>query len=320
MEITQFKLDRGSVYAEFILSSADICASGTPQGAVKAAIDEMASAKGIPSLIYTRVTAMEERPDDALFIRMEGAIPPEVILGPYIGVTVDIGHCEDFEEAAIQAAAKNIRVVLPELMVQRKIDSLLLDQERGLLESLSLNTLADIRAIILDLNDTLSLNLDDESVWAKAMKAAENYIGMGMQDIGAFTQAFDGVLDVDGESIVRAAERRAYARGGLSAESVADDVFEGWLKTENKTRDQWREEQREQAELMCRIDLMLAAVADEEKFDATQEELEQAVNTFATQYQMRPDEIIATVGLESIRYQIRISKATQCIAENAVSK
>lgn len=320
MEISKFKLDKGSVYADLILSAADICAAGTPQAAVKAALDEMTAAKDIPALIYTRVTAMEERPDDALFVSLEGAIPPEVILGPYLGVTVDIGHNEDFQEAAILAAAKNIRVVLPELMVQRKIDAALVETQSGLLESLSLNTLADIRAIIIDLNSTLSLGLSDDTIWIRAMKAAENYIGMGAQDIGAFIQSFEGVLDVDDENIVRAAEKRAYARGTLTAEVIADEIFEAWLRTEGKTREQWRDEHREYAELMCRIDLLLSAVADEEGFDATQEELEQAVHTLAAQYQMSAEEIIAAVGLDSIRHQIRISKANQIIVDNARNK
>lgn len=320
MEISKFKLDKGSVYADIILSAADICTAGTPQAAVKAALDEMTTAKDIPALIYTRVTAMEERPDDALFVSLEGAIPPEVILGPYLGVTVDIAHNEDFQEAAILAAAKNIRVILPELMIQRKIDAALVETQSGLLESLSLNTLADIHAIIINLNTTLSLGLSDETVWIRAMKAAENYIGTGAQDIGAFVQSFDGVLDADDESIVRAAEKRAYARGALTAEVVADEIFEAWLRTEGKTREQWREEHREYAELMCRIDLLLSAVADEEGLDATQEELEQAVNTLVGQYRMSAEEIIAAVGLESIRHQIRISKANQIIVDNARNK
>ena len=207
MTITNCKIDRGSVYADILLAPADIAAAGSPQEAVKTALAALAQENGLATLIYTRVTAMDAQPDGSLAVSLEGAIPPEVILGPYLGVEVDIGHCEDFEDAALRAAAKNLRVVVPELVIQRKIDTALLEKEAELLESLSLNTLADIRAIIADLNDALDLGLDDEEMWAKALKAAENYIGMGMQDIGAFAQSFDGVLDVDAQDIVRGAPR-----------------------------------------------------------------------------------------------------------------
>ena len=266
------------------------------------------------------MTAMDECGDGGIDVRFEGAIAPDVILGQYKGVEVDVGHCEDFEEAALQAAARNIRAAVPELMIQRKIDSALLEKETELLESLSLNTLADIRAIIGDLNGTLSLGLDDVQLWEKAVAAAESYIGMGMQDIGAFTQAFDGILDVDEESIVRAAERRAYARGELAAEQVASEVFAAYLCTEGKSLEQWREEQHDSAEAQCRADLLLGAVADAENITATPEELERAAYDLAAQYQMPVEAVISAVGEDAIRHHIRMTKANQIIVDNARNK
>ena len=320
MTITNCTIDRGSVYADILLAPEDVAAAGSPQEAVKTALAALAREEGVAALIYTRVTAMDAQPDGSLAVSLEGAIPPEVILGPYLGVEVDIGHCEDFEDAALRAAAKNLRVVVPELVIRRKIDSALLEKESELLESLSLNTLADVRAIIADLNDALGLGLGDEEIWAKALRAAENYIGMGMQEIGAFAQSFDGVLDADAQEIVRAAERRACARGEMPAEQIAEDVFDAWLRTEGKTRDMWRAEQREYAELLSRIDFLLAAVADEEGVTADDEELERAACELAAQYQMSVDEVLAAVGADAIRHHIRMTKADQLIVENARNK
>ncbi len=317
MTITNCTVDRGSVYADILLAPADAAAAGSRQEAVRTALAALAQEKGLAPLIYIRVTAMDAQPDGSLAISLEGAIPPEVVLGQYLGVEVDIGHCEDFEDAALHAAAKNLRVAVPEIIIRRKIDSALLEKETELLDSLSLNTLADVRAIIAELNDTLSLDLDDEEIWRKAMKVAENYIGMGMQDIGAFVQAFDGVLDVDAQDIVRAAERRAYARGEMHAAQIADEVFDAWLRTEGKTREAWRAEQREYAELLGRVDFLLAAVADEEGVTADDEELKRAVRDLAAQYQMNEDEVLASAGADAIRYHIRMTKANRIIVENA---
>lgn len=320
MKTTAFKLDKGSVYTTFVLSPDELTAAGSSQGAIQAALDALTVEHNLPALIYTRVTAMNELDDGSLEVTADAAIPPEVILGPYLGVEVDMGHNEDFAEAAVMAAAKNLRMVVPEVLIQRKIDAAMLENETALLDSLSLNTLADVRAIIAELNDKLTLCLDENTIWGKAMQAAENYIGMGMQDIGAFAQAFEGVIAADGEAVVRAAERRAYARGELSAEQIADEVFEAWLHTENLTREQWREAQRESAELVCRVDFLLAAVADEEGLTADEGEIESAARTLAAQYMMNPEDILAAVGEESIRHHIRISKANQIIVENAKNK
>ncbi len=252
MTITNCTIDRGSVYADILLAPEDVAAAGSPQEAVKTALDALAREEGVAALIYTRVTAMDAQPDGSLAVSLEGAIPPEVILGPYLGVEVDIGHCEDYEDAAL--------------------------------------------------------------------RAAENYIGMGMQEIGAFAQSFDGVLDADAQEIVRAAERRACARGEMPAEQIAEDVFDAWLRTEGKTRDTWRAEQREYAELLSRIDFLLAAVADEEGVTADDEELERAACELAAQYQMSVDEVLAAVGADAIRHHIRMTKADQLIVENARNK
>ncbi len=317
MIIDECTIEKGSVYAKLTLESSDIAVAGSVQGAVKSALEALTQEKGIPALNYTRVTAMDDQPDGSVCITLEAVIPPTVILGPYKGVVVDIGHCEDFEQAAIEAAARNLRVAVPELMIQRKIDSILLEKQTELIESLSLNTLADIRAVLDDVNETAKLRLDDETLWKLAMNAAENYISLNAQDIGSFVAAFEGLTAADDESIVRAAERRAHLRGRLPAEQIAQEVFDAWLHTEHKSLEQWREEQRESAELMSRIDLLLAAVAEEEKLDASAEEFEQALNDLAAQYQMRPDDVLAAVGGDAIRHHIKMTKANQIIVDNA---
>lgn len=319
MKILNCEIDKGSVYAKLSVSANEIKSAGSVQDAVKAAIAAFSEEKGLPSLIYTRVTAMDEN-GSATEVTFEGAVPPQVILGPYKGIEVDIGHCEDFEEAAVQAAAKNLRVAVPELMIRRKIDSVMLEKESELIDSLSLNTLADIHSILGELNSEFGLGLGEKELWEKSMKAAENYIGMGMQDIYAFTQAFDGIIELDGEQIARAAEKRAYARAELPAEQIAAEVFDAYLCTEGKTLDQWREEQREAALTMSRIDFLLAAVADEEGLTVEQDELDRAVYNLAAQYQMPVEAVLNAVGEEAIRHHIRMTKANQIIVDNARNK
>lgn len=317
MIINNCTIEKGSVYAAITLEREDVSAAGSADGAVKAALEVLTREQSLPALIYVRVTAMDEQPDGSIRVTLEGVITPTVVLGPYRGVEVDVGHCEDFEQAALEAAARNLRVAVPELMIQRKIDTVLFEKQTELIESLSMNTLADIRAILEDLNAAHSLGLDDAALWKIALTAAENYIAMNTQDIGAFVSAFDGLTTADGESIVRAAERRAYSRGQLPAEQIAQNVFDAWLHTEGKTLTQWREEQREYGELMCRIDLLLSAVADEEQLDASPDEVERALYDLAAQYQMNTADVLAAVGEASIRHHIRMTKANQIIVENA---
>lgn len=314
MKLINSKNENGGIYAEIIIEAADMAQFSTAQKAIEYYIMAHAKSEGISSLLFTRVTKMDEKADGDLEVHFEAAISPKVVLGRYKGVPVDIGHCEDFEEAAVTAAANNMEIALPLLIVERKLDTLTLEKEAELLQSVSLNTLSDVYAILKE----LSAEQDDDSRWTDAMEIAESYLNMGMQDIDYFAQCISDVcFDADEEEISKAVVRRAESRGSLAPELLATQVFQAYLHTQNMTNEQWREQLREEAERQCKVDFLLSAVVEAESITASDAELDKAAYDLAAQYQMSDKDVLMITGEEAIRHQIKMAKARKLIVENA---
>ena len=308
------KFENGSLYARLIVEPSDIAQFSSTQKAVEYCIMAHAKTLGIDALLFTRVTEMNDLEDGSVELCFEAAASPKVELGQYKGVVVDIGHCEDYEEAALTAAARNLRVELPLLIVERKIDTILLEKETELLQSVSLNSLADVYEIL----KALVPEQEDESRWADATEISESYLNMGVQDMDYFAQCISDVcFDAEEEEISKAVQHRAEERSSLPPETVASQVFAAFLHTQDKTMETWREETREEAERQCRVDFLLSAVVDAEQLSASDSELDKAAYDLAVQYQMSDRDVLAIVGEDALRHQIKMTKARQLIIEAA---
>ena len=250
----------------------------------------------------------------------DAAIAPEVTLGQYKDLVVKIGHNEDFEEAVLFAAARNLDVEVPEIVIDRKIDNLLLELQANIYDSISLNTLADVYAIIKSLNDDLGIEQSDDEAWQDAMEISENYLSTGVQDIEAFADAIGEICEADSGSITEAVLYRARQRGRLTVQALGEQLFNALLRTEEKTMEQWRQESREMAEMRCRVDFLINAVAEVEDPEISDDEFDTAAAEFAAQYQMTVEDLIAAMTKESILKQLKAIKARQIIIESARDK
>ena len=236
MKVVESSFENGTIAARLVLSKNDIDEFSTPQKAVEYYIMFHAKSLGIKSLLFTRVTAMDEREDGSIEMCFEAASSPEVVLGQYKGVPVEIGHCEDFEEAAVTAAARNAKVELPLLIVIRKLETIKLEKEAELLQSVSINALADVYAILAELDN----ERDEKTRWADAMEISESYLNMGIQDANYFAECIGDVcIEADNEEIIKAIERRAEQRSALPPEVIGKQVFEAFLQSQGSSKEQW---------------------------------------------------------------------------------
>lgn len=316
MKVIESSFESGTIAARLVLSKSDIAEFSTPQKAVEYFIMFHAKSLGINSLLFTRVTAMDECKDGSLEIHFEAAASPKVVLGQYKGVPVEIGHCEDFEEAAVTAAARNAKVELPMLIVNRKLETIKLEKEAELLQSVSINALADVYAILAELDD----EQDEKTRWADAMEISESYLNMGIQDADYFAECIGDVcIEADNEEIIKAIERRAEQRSALPPEVIGKQAFDAFLHSQGSSNEQWLNENRSEAERQCRVDFLLSAVVDAENITASDAELDKAVYELAVQYQMSDKDVLAIVGEEALRHQIKMTKARHLIAESAKS-
>ena len=74
---------------------------------------------------------------------------------------------------------------------------------------------------------------------------------------------------------------------------------------------------RPMAEQTVRTSLLLEAVAEAEKIEVLDEEVEEELKKMADQYQMELEKVKAAVSTDSVREELKTRKAAKFIAENA---
>ena len=150
------------------------------------------------------------------------------------------------------------------------------------------------------------------------MEISESYLNMGVQDMDYFAECIGDVcFAAESEEISAAVAKRGEERSKLPPETVASQVFEAYLRTQEMSLDDWREANLSEADRQCRIDFLLGAVADAENLTASDTELDKAAYDLAVQYQMSDKDVLAIVGEEALRHQIRMAKARELITECA---
>ena len=305
MQIISSKLDNGMISARLLIEYDDIVMAAGQQAAVQQAIVELSESLGVSDVHYASVNEMTENDNGDIEIVLEAAVSPQVTLGQYKGLKIKIGHNEDFEKAVLRAAADNISVEIPELIIDRQLDAIENEAKSEVLQSTALHTLADIYSIISRLNIELKDDKSIDEVWEQAMKAAENYIDQNAQEVELMVSAIKEVCNAKEERIK------------LTADEIAAQVFEAYLRTEKKSLDAWRNERRELAEMRCREELMLKAVIKAEGICPNAMEIQQYAYELACSYGMNVDEFLSYVGEDGIRAQLSQQKAVKLIVESA---
>lgn len=317
MKILESRMEKGIINARLLIEYDDIVMAAGQQQAVQQAIVQLSDSLGVTDVHYASVTAMEEKDMGDLEICVEAVVSPVVTLGQYKGLEFALGHNEDFEQAALKAAAANISVDIPALIIERQLDALEAEAQQQLLQSTSLHTLADIYSIITRLNKLSKKSRTEDQQWKQAKTATESYIDKGVQDVDLMVEAIKAVCEADEEAIFRAIVTRAQERAKLPAETIAREVFDAYLRSQNLTRLKWREEQRQSAVERCRTELMLKEVIKAENISANDVEVQRFAYELAAGYGMDVQEFLSIVGEEGIRAQLCQQQAVKLIVDSA---
>lgn len=317
MRILESKLESGVISARLLVEYDDIIMAAGQQQAISQAIVDLSESLGVEDVHYASVLGIEENDMGDLEVIVEAAVSPEVTLGQYRGLEVPISHNEDFEQAAVRIAAGNIVVDIPELIIDRQLDSMEREASGQLLQSTSLHTLADIFSIISRLNRQLDKPFTEEELWKNAMKATELYVEKNAQDVDLMVEAIKEVCPLPDETIFRGIVTRAQERSKVAAEEIASEIFAAYLHSQNQSPAQWRSEQRDAAVERCRIDLMLKAVIKAEGIRANDVEVQRFAYELACSYGMDVQEFLDAVGEEGIRAQLEQQEAVKLIVDSA---
>lgn len=326
MKIYSEQLENGSVEALLLIEPQEAARWNDADTAVNAAIAAYAEQKGLGMLLFPRVLDCDAQDDGAILLRFEAAVKPSVTLGQYKGLHTGVPReeVERFAQSALEKASENTAVEIPALLVERRLDVMRLQRRSDVLQSVAYQTLADVWAILKKINDELELPYSPERVWAMAMETASTLSG------GEEKRSVDGLLSLLAErlygedfgedelrTVGRAVEERLRERGEKDAETAAEELFALYLKTRSQSEEDWRAEYRMTAAELVRTELMLDAVAEEEKLSVDAAELEHRAAELGEPYGLSAEEVLEMTGEENLRFQLLRAKARALIVESA---
>lgn len=317
MRILESKLENAVINARILVEYDDIIMAAGQQQAIQQAIVGLSESLGVSDVHYASVLEISENDMGDLEVLVEAAVSPEVTLGQYRGLNVPIGHNENFEQAAVRAAAANIKVEIPELIIDRQLDAMEREARSQLLQSTSLHTLADIYSIMTKLDRQSKEHCGEEELWEKAMKATELYVEKNAQDVDLMVEAIREVFPMPDETIFRGIVTRAQERSKVDAEEIAAEVFAAYLHSQGQSPEQWRREQWDAAEERCRIELMLKAIVKAEGIRANDVEVQRFAYELACGYGVDVQDFLNAVGEEGIRAQLDQQEAVKLIVDSA---
>lgn len=317
MRIIKSSLENGVIDVRLLIEYDDIIMAAGQQQAVQQAIVSLSESLGVSDVHYASIKEMDEKDNGDVEICLEAAVSPVVTLGKYKGLEIEIGHNEDFEKAALKAATDNISVDIPALIIDRQLDSIENQAHSELLQSTTLHTLADIYSIISRLNKQLKSEKSEDETWKQAMSASESYIDKNVQDVDLMVEAIKAVCDAPEDRIFRGIVTRAQERGKMDADTIAKQVFDAYLRTQDSSLEQWREDHREEAEFRCRQELMLKAVVKAEGIEANEVEVQRAACELAYAYGMDTADFLSLVGEDGLRAQLAQQMAVDLIVQTA---
>lgn len=335
MKVYDLQNDKGNISALILVESREIeqqenCSEDEAlTRAITNAIMSLADSTG-QKFMFTRILSYDEQDDGAVMVRFETAAAPEVKLGQYRGLRVSAQNDEQaFADKALELASEGIDAEVPAMIVERELDAVLAEKKSAVLQDVHLNLLTDIYKILEEGIREVTSNYSKEDLWTQAMETVEIYFGAGTPQLSMdqMISSVANVLSLYGKvtdslcaKLAQIIEKRMEEREKLTGESLADQVFESYLKVSGFSMEQWLQQKRPEALERTRKNLTLDAVAEAEKLTVTDEELQEALEQLCREYGLTAEQFVQMVGEEALRFDLRRKKARQLIADSAIKE
>lgn len=129
-------------------------------------------------------------------------------------------------------------------------------------------------------------------------KLAENVVG----------EIPECMVDTEIDNEIRNIEYR------LSSQGLDFETYLGYM---GMSRDDYREQSKENAEKQVKIHLAVEKIIELENIDATEEEIEEEYKKYAEQYGMEIEKIKEIVPADSVKPDIKATKALKLVKDNA---
>ena len=112
---------------------------------------------------------------------------------------------------------------------------------------------------------------------------------------------------------------RDKAKAAMTPEEKTEELFKAYLGSLELTEEQWRNQRQMQAARDVCLDLLLDAVAKEEKIEVGPDEVHQFIEEIAAQANMEPEEAEANINKDPLIWKLQRDKALMLILNSAVT-
>ena len=333
MKVYDLRNEKGNINALILVESREIEQQESCSGdealtrAITNAILSLAESIG-QKFMFTRILSYDEQDDGAVMVRFETAVAPEVKLGQYRGLHVPAQKDEQaFADKALELAAEHIDAEVPGMIVERELDAILAEKKSEVLQNVHLNLLTDIYKILEEGIREVTSDYKKDELWEQALGTVDIYFGEGKPDLSMdqMISSVANVLSLYGKitdslcaKLAQIIEKRIGERERLTGESLADQVFESYLKVSGFSMEQWLQQKQPEALERTRRNLTLDAVADAENLIVSDDEVQAEVEQIAAQYELTAEQVREIVGEEALRFNLRREKAKKWIADSAI--
>ena len=333
MKVYDLQNDQGNISALILVESREIeqqenCTEDEAlTRAITNAIMSLAESTG-QNFMFTRILSYDEQDDGAVMVRFETAVAPEVKLGQYKGLSIPASVPEqEFAERALTLASERIDAEVPAMIVERELDAIVIEKKSSVLQDVHLNLLTDIYKILEEGIREVTSDYTKDDLWKQAMETVEIYFGEGKPQLSMdqMISSVANVLSLYGKvteslcaKLAQIIEKRMDEREKLTGESLADQVFESYLKVSGFSMEQWLEQKRPEALERTRKNLTLDAVADAENLSVSDAELQEELEQLCREYDLTAEQLRQMVGEDALRFDLRRKKAKQLIADSAI--
>lgn len=256
---------------------------------------------------------------------------PKVSPNQYKGIVVQVpaDEKEAFTEAVMCEAARRTEVVIPEALVDQKLDATLAKQKMQIGRDPIYNVLADMVEILRKAYHATGITRSMAQVRSEAMDimlqtmsgdqkepSREHLFFLLKETVKGYRELpnrFDEKLD----QILKERKQRTIS---MTPEERVTEAFSAYLGSLELTEEGWLRVNRDKAVLYAKFDLLLDAVGEAESIAVTPEEMEEAFVGIGRQCDIDTEQVKASIDTELLEWQLKRDKARKLILDSAVTK
>ena len=277
------------------------------------------------------VSDMQFASDGGVSFQVKADLFPEVKLGQYMGIEVPYVRMEqqaEFERAVIQKACENMEGEIPPALIDQKMEAILAQEKLSIQNDAVYHLLADMLVILDEAyvaagaarpkvqvrNEAMDLMLQTASAehemdWKAFLK----------EQITVMAERYHSIPDDFSQTVGQIIERRMQSKQKRTPEEQTEELFKAYLGSLELTEDQWKNQRSGQAAREVCIDLLLDAVAREEKITVDSSEFHEAMEELASRYDISPEEAEANIDRDAFTGKLERDKALRMILNSAVT-